>query len=259
MFGCWPLTSSVAVMIASSSRIAGSPACCVRKRTSSSAARGSPCGYSAWPKPGRSSPRCSRVSMKSRGDAASRASAMRASVISAKARAVAPPWRGPDSAARPAQTVACRGAPVEATTRAANAETLSSWSAHSTSAARTKSAKPASPGFQTSASSAWTGPVGGGRPTSSAAFWRSRVAAISWRARGVEFSVPRVPSASSGIAAIARSSGGSAASAAIAATWAGHASSAAANGSWSPQSQSRRAASSNVAPSRTAAMAERPR
>ena len=47
-----------------------------------------------------------------------------------------PPWRGPDSAARPASTAAASEAPVEAVTRAAKVEALSSWSASSTSARR---------------------------------------------------------------------------------------------------------------------------
>ena len=47
----------------------------------------------------------------------------------ARAWSVAPPCRGPLKVARPAMTEFRKDAPVEAATRTANAEALSSWSA----------------------------------------------------------------------------------------------------------------------------------
>ena len=52
---------------------------------------------------------------------------------------VTPPWRGPLSVANPASAEAARDAPVEAATRTAKAEALSSWSATSTRMRRTRS------------------------------------------------------------------------------------------------------------------------
>jgi len=64
--------------------------------------------------------------------------------------------------ARPAMVALCRLAPVEATTRAAKAEALNSWSADRTSAARRSGAR-AGGTFQAAASSWWTGSAESGR------------------------------------------------------------------------------------------------
>jgi hypothetical protein len=84
-------------------------------------ARGSALRYSGWPKPGNASPRSSR-----RRSAVATERSPSSSLSNASTRAVVPPWRPPVSAASPALTTAPRLAPVDATTRAAKLEALSS-------------------------------------------------------------------------------------------------------------------------------------
>jgi len=100
-------------------------------------ARGSPSGYSGWPKPGRALATAGAMPprpLRHRRPGRWRRAAPRPGRS-------APPCSGPPlSAARPPMTQAAGAAPVEAITRTAKVEALSSWSAVSTRANRSTSA-----------------------------------------------------------------------------------------------------------------------
>ena len=97
-------------------------------------ARGSPSRYSGWPKPSIDSPRRSRAATARRR----MARLPHASSIDST-RALTPPCFVPSSAASPAITTAYGCDPADATQRAVNDETFSSWSAHRISALRSRS------------------------------------------------------------------------------------------------------------------------
>ena len=109
-----------------------------------------------------------------------------------------PPCSGPDSAASPASAAAASEAPVEAATRAAKVEALSSWSASSTRAHADQLRAAPRRNAQAAASRAWIGPSAPPRPrppATASAKASSRPAASAARARLARGPAPAASSA----------------------------------------------------------------